>query len=247
MKKQAGISLTEILISLFLTSVMITVLVQLYLISKRQYMEIEKILTMRFDVQWAIDLLSDSIRRAGFTPCLSIDRLHVVDRRNPRHRIYALQTGNQPHPYIEINRMTEYFAKIVKIRDATKVLVQNQGSFHRQRLVLIADCEHAEIQEVVNIEEHAGNSLITLSKPLLFSYGKGTYIGEYLEEKWLIRKNTSHENTLHYQRVKAEEVTPLIHFMHIRNRRIKEKQFLEIILDLDEDKTQEIKVVVRGS
>lgn len=168
MKKQAGLSLTEVLISLFLTSVIITTLFQLYLGSKRQYVEIEKILTTRFDLQWVSDLLSDSIRRAGFTPCLGIDRLQVIDRRNHQNKIQALQIGNQPNQFIQVNRMNEHFTKIVKIQGATRILVQNPVSFHKKRPVLIADCEHAEVQELLEIEQQAENSLITLNKPLFF-------------------------------------------------------------------------------
>ncbi|CAM3073573.1 Tfp pilus assembly protein PilW [Legionella steigerwaltii] len=247
MKKQAGISLTEVLISLFLTSVIISTLFQLYLGSKRQYVEIEKILSTRFDLQWVSDLLSDSIRRAGFTPCLGIDRLHVIDRRNHQNRIHALQIGNQPVQFIQVNRMNEHFTKIIKIQGATRILVQNPVSFHKKRPVLIADCDHAEIHEMFDIEQHAENSLITLNKPLFFPYDGSTYIGEYLEEKWFIKKNAHAEDTLHYQLVQTEEVTPLIHFIHTRNRRIKEKQFLEIIMGLDENKTHELRVAVRGS
>lgn len=54
-------------------------------------------------------------------------------------------------------------------------------------------------------------------------------------------------DALHYQLVQSEEVTPLIHFLHTRNQRIKEKQFLEMIVGLDENKTLELRVAVRSS
>lgn len=247
MKTQAGISLTEVLISLFLTSVIVTTLCQLYLGCKRQYLEIEKILTARFDVQWVSDLLSDSIRRAGFTPCLGIEHLQVIDRRNRQNKIHALQISNQPNQFIQVNRMNEHFTKIVKVEGATRILVQNPVSFHKRRPVLVADCEHAEVQELFDIEHHADNSLITLNKPLVFSYDSSAYIGEYLEEKWFIKNNANDEATLHYHLVQTEEVTSLIHFMHTRNRRVKEKQLLEIILGLDENKIHKLRVAVRGS
>ncbi|MCW8407883.1 prepilin cleavage protein [Legionella sp. PATHC035] len=247
MKKCAGISLTEVLISLFLTSLIVSMLFQLYLGSKRQYIEIEKVLTTHFDLQWVSDLLSDSVRRAGFTPCLGIDRLHVIDRRAHPNKIQALRIGNRPVQFIQVNRMNEFFSKIIKIQGATRILVQNPVSFHKKRPVLIADCEHAEVQELVDIKQQTDSSLITLNKPLLFSYTGSTYIGEFLEEKWFIKKNAKGTDALYYQLVQTEEVTPLIHFLHPQIRRIKEKQFLELIMGLDENKTQELRVVVRGS
>lgn len=242
-----GVSLTEVLISLFLASVIMSLLIQLYLGSKRQYLETEKILETRFDLQWVSDLLSDSIRRAGFTPCLGIDHLQVIDRRNHQNRIHALQTGNQPNQFIHVNRMNEHFAKIIKIQGATKIVTQEPVILHKKRPILIADCEHAEVQELFDMEQQSNNSLITLNKPLFFSYDRSAYIGEYLEEKWFIKRNANDVDTLHYQLVQTEEITPLIHFMHTRNRHIEEKQFLEIIMGLDESKTHELKVLVRGS
>ncbi|PWY55905.1 prepilin cleavage protein [Legionella qingyii] len=247
MKKQMGLSLTEVLISLFLASVIMTELIQLYLESKHQYLETEKILAMRFDLQWVSDLLSDSIRRAGFTPCLGLDRLQTIDRRNHHNKIRALNISNYPNQFIQINRMNEHFAKIVKIQNSTGILVQNSVIFHKRRPILIADCEHAEIQEIFDIEPQSEHLLITLNKPLYFSYNTSPYVGEYLEEKWFIKNNANHEDTLHYQLVHTEEITPLIHFMHTRNRRVKEKQFLEISMGLDENKTHELRVLVRGS
>ncbi|KTD40747.1 PilW family protein [Legionella parisiensis] len=247
MKKQMGISLAEVLISLFLTSLIMISLIHLYLGSKRQYLETEKILETHFDLRWVSDLLSDSIRRAGFTPCLGIDHLQVIDRRNHQNRIRALQTRNQPNQFIQINRMNEHFAKIIKIQGATKIVIQDPVIFHKKRPVLIADCKHAEVQELFEMERQNNNLLITLNKPLFFSYDRSAYIGEYLEEKWLIKRNANDMDTLHYHLVQTEEITPLIHFIHTRNRYIKEKQFLEIIMGLDENKTHELKVLVRGS
>jgi Tfp pilus assembly protein PilW len=57
-------------------------LIQFYLTSKQHYLQTEKVLEAGFEVQWVMDLLSDSIRRAGFTPCLGLDHLTVVDHRH---------------------------------------------------------------------------------------------------------------------------------------------------------------------
>ncbi|OEH47914.1 hypothetical protein lpari_01102 [Legionella parisiensis] len=168
MKKQMGISLAEVLISLFLTSLIMISLIHLYLGSKRQYLETEKILETHFDLRWVSDLLSDSIRRAGFTPCLGIDHLQVIDRRNHQNRIRALQTRNQPNQFIQINRMNEHFAKIIKIQGATKIVIQDPVIFHKKRPVLIADCKHAEVQELFEMERQNNNLLITLNRPLFF-------------------------------------------------------------------------------
>ena len=78
---------TEILISLFLATFILTVLTQFYLSNKRHYIDTQKQLENHLDLQWVRELLSDSIRRAGFTPCVGIRQLRVIDSRNFKRNI----------------------------------------------------------------------------------------------------------------------------------------------------------------
>lgn len=247
MKKQLGISLTEVLISLFLASIIMTTLIQFYLGSKHQYREAEKILATGFEVQWVDNLLSDSIRRAGFTPCLGLDQLHVVDQRNPQNNIHAVYIENQSHQLIRVSRMKEHFAKLIKIESPTKLLVEHSIALNEKRPLLIADCEHAEIHELFSIHQQTNETWIMLSKPITYSYEKFTYVGEFLEEHWFIKKNAQGKNTLHYRWVHTEEVTPLIHSLYTEKHYVQNKQFLQITLGLEHDSTHKLMILVRGT
>ncbi|MGL5742537.1 MAG: hypothetical protein ACRCXC_08285 [Legionella sp.] len=145
MKRQMGLSLSEVLISLFLASVIMTLLIQIYSGSKRQYMEAEKILTTGFDVQWLGDLLTDSISRAGFTPCMVLDQLQTVDQRNIHNNVRALYVENEPLQLIQIKLMNEHFVKPIKIQSPTQIVVPYPMPLNEKRQILIADCVHAEI------------------------------------------------------------------------------------------------------
>jgi len=246
-QKQSGTTLSEVLISLFLASIIMTILIQLYLSSKQHYLEAEQILESNFDLQWVSDLLSDSIRRAGFTPCLGIDQLQVVDRRDIRRTVKGLKIENEPQQLIQVNRMSEVFAKVLYMQSPTKIVVPHSILFNEQRPLLIADCEHAEVHQIFSIEKQADGYLITLTKPLFFSYPESVYIGEWLEEQWFIKKNTEGTNTLHYQLVQIEELSPLVHSLKMSSSRVHGKQFLKVILGMDKDKTHQLTVAVRGS
>lgn len=239
MKKQAGISLSEILISLFLASLLITLLVQFCSSTKRQYLEVEEILGAGLDVQWISDLLSDSIRRAGFTPCLGLDQLQTP--------LQGLKIGNSPQQFIEIKRMHEHFYKIASIKNATQIVVSHLPTFNEKHPLLIADCQHAEVQHIAHMENHFNGALITLEKPLQFTYDPATYVGEFIDERWFIKKNIEGEESLHYRSVQTEEISSLVHSLTITNRLVQGKQFLEIVMGLDQGKTHKIMVLVRGS
>ncbi len=245
MKDQLGFSLTELLISLFLASLILTTLTKLYLNDKHQYMNMRKLLDSRFDLLWVNDLLADSIRRAGFTPCLGLDALKTVDRRLGKGSIASLSIGSSSHPFLQINRMSENFASVLGIISPNKIILSHRPN--DKRPMLIADCHHAEVHTLTSILRLKSGYLVTLTKPLHFSYPDITYVGEWLEETWFIKPNPDGVKALYYQLEQTEELSPLIHSLDIKQGYVNGKRLLEVRLGLDEDKTHALIVAVRGS
>lgn len=247
MKRQAGISLLELLISLFLASSILTVLIQFYLSNKRQYTEAQAVLETNFDVQWVAGLLSDSIRRAGFTPCLGINQLTTKDMRFLGKSLQAVQSESLPQQSLKISRMSEVFAEIVAIQSPTELLLKEAVSYNKHHSLLIADCEHAEVHQILKVDKLARGIRITLDKPLQFSYVLPAYAGEWLEEQWFIKTNARGSKALYYKLVHSEELTPLIHSLQTHIQSFRGRQLIEIVLGLADDKKQQLTVVVRGS
>lgn len=245
--KHAGFGLSELLISLFLVSIIMTILTQFYLSTKRQYLEAQDVLSDHFDLQWVGDLLSDSVRRAGFTPCLGIDQLIAKDRRNASRGISGLKVENQPRQLIQVNRMSEVFTPLVRVQGSTQLLVSHSGALNPKRPILIADCEHAEVHQILEVNSYDFGDLITLAKPLMYSYAASTYVGEWLEEQWFIQNTAQGDKALYYHLVQTEELTPLIHSLQIKDQRIHEKRLVEIFMGLEKDNTYRLVVAVRGS
>jgi hypothetical protein len=248
MKTHLGFGLPEILISLFLSSIIMTALTQFYLNTKHQYMETQKILAKHFDLQWISSLMADSIRRSGFTPCVSVDQLITADRREKPQIISGLKVYNQPNSMIKISRMSEFFSSMVNIVGFNQITVAKGAVLHEKRPLILADCKHAEVHEIQRINKlDFGGYLITLSKPILFSYTETAYVGEWLEEKWFIKTNSRKVNSLYYQLVQTEELTPLVHSLEIIKRTAYQRQLLEVNMGLDENKVHHFTVAVRGA
>lgn len=235
MKKQSGMSLSEVLVSLFLSSVIMTLLTQFYLNSKHLYIEAEEVLAENFDLQWVNDLLSDSIRRAGFTPCLGIDQL---DLKHNGVAVRGLIIEHKPRPLIQVNRMSEHFVSLVSVPNPTQLVVSPGVSFREKRSVMIADCVHAEVHSISHVE----GSAIHVEKPLQFKYSKSAYVGEFIKEQWFIKNNA-----LYYKLNQTEEVTPLIYSLSMQNQPQHGKPFVEVIMRLADGKTRKLLVAVRGS
>ncbi|WP_019218206.1 PulJ/GspJ family protein, partial [Legionella tunisiensis] len=107
MKCERGFGLTEVIITVFLASLIIIVLLQHYLNCKRFYLDAEITLEREFELQLVSDLIRDSVRRAGFTPCININHLQSIDRRSNK-RIYLLLKQMLVKPCFAFNRMSEY-------------------------------------------------------------------------------------------------------------------------------------------
>jgi prepilin-type N-terminal cleavage/methylation domain-containing protein len=247
MSNQSGISLIEMLISLVIASIIMTTLVQLYISNKRQYNEAQEVLEVSFDLQWVSDLISDSIRRAGFTPCLGIEQLEAVDRRDIKRVLQGLKIEQAPRQSIQINRMSEFFTHVTDIQSPTQLVVSHSIIFKEQHPILIADCDHAEVHKLLRVDKIAKGQLLTLAKPLMYSYPTKAYIGEWFEEQWFIKANAKKNNSLHYKLFQTEELTPLVHSLQINKKPIHDKTLIEIIMGLDKSKSHQIMVAVRGS
>ncbi|MFJ1268081.1 PilW family protein [Legionella lytica] len=244
MKKQTGISLSEVLIGLFLASLLMTTLMQFYSQSKQGYSEMERLLASHFDLRWVSDLLSDSIRRAGFTPCLGIDQLHLKKQGKP---VPGLYIENGPRYLLQINRMHEQFAEVRNILNIRQILVPHATSFNKKRPLIIADCEQAEIHQRFTMSPHAKGVVITLDKPLQFQYTGTVSVGEYWEERWFIKKNAQGKPALFYQLGQSEELTSFIQSLHSRRQRRHGTVVTHLTLGLVEGSKQDIIVRVRGS
>jgi prepilin-type N-terminal cleavage/methylation domain-containing protein len=246
MSKQKGFGLLELLIGLFIASILLTSLFQFYLTAKARYVKTEAILSTSLDVAWIRDMLADSIRRAGFTPCLGINQLIVKDRRESAKTISALITSNAPEQFIQVNRMSEHFSSVVSIKSPGLIYLQPSLVLKEQKPVLICDCIHAEVHTVLKVKQLSTGTLIQLSKPLLYSYSSAPYLGAWLEEKWFIHKKANNKSALYYQLVQKEELSPIVHSMNVERHDSGGKRIVKLGLGLDENKIHQVTVAVRA-
>lgn len=247
MNRRSGFSLSEVLISLFIASLLMTTLFQFYLSNKQQYQNVQNMLDSGMEVQWVSEMIKDSVRRAGFTPCLGVDQLRIVDRRRTTQNMEALVVAPSPLQSIQVNRMSDSFNTIIKIHSSIEIEIPRESRINERMSILIADCHHAEIHQIYRVDPLKHSVLVTLTKPLVFAYHFPVYLGEWIEETWSIQSNKKGIKVLFYQLAQREELTDLIHSFHIKRYSIKGKQLLSIVLGLDKDKSHQFVVAVRGS
>jgi hypothetical protein len=243
--KQFGWGLSELLISLFLSSLISTLLIQTYIMSKHQFLVLHDSLEEHFDVQWVQDLLADNIRKAGFTPCLNIDQLEVMNRRAIPINTLSLKMETKPQQSLQVSRMSDQFSELIAVCTPHQILISSEIVLREHHSILIADCQHAEVHEVARVKKIPEGLLLTLTKPVFFTYPSVTYVGRWLEERWYIEKNNKGVVALYYKQTHSEELTPLIHVMKLKQRRLHHKKMVDITLGLNNETTQ-FSVIVRS-
>ncbi|WP_218019040.1 PilW family protein [Legionella beliardensis] len=240
---QRGVSLIELLISLTLSCLLLGMLMQFYLNSKQHYLSTQKKFAQNSDVQLVSQLLRDSIRSAGFTPCLSINYLTMQDRRNEQSALIAIETKGSGSNHLIVRRMSDDFFLITKQLDAKHLLIANK-TLTPGEVVAITDCFHGEIQEIEAVKVISSGLLITLKKPLLFDYASPGYIGAWLEEQFFMQARKQSINKLFYKVSHAEQLTTAISSFAVKI--LKNKDYQEVVIKLGlEDRVISLNTRVR--
>ena len=102
MNKQRGVGLPEVMISLLLASLIITALMNHYINVKQHYFHLQSVMDETMELQLVADFMRDSIRQAGFTPCVSVEHLTTLDQRNGHEHLLAIEVDT----VLSIHRMS---------------------------------------------------------------------------------------------------------------------------------------------
>ena len=245
MTKQKGIGLSELLIALFLASFIMMALMRHYLNTKQHYRHVQTAAEQSIELQLVTELIRDSSRRAGFTPCLGIDHLKTIDQRHDHKKLVALEVGPDGATSLQVNRMSEQFNTVKKIVDATHLIMAASQMLHPDQSLMIADCYHAEVQTISQIKYAATEQTVTLTKPLAFAYHAPIYSGAWLEETYFIRQQRGHEATLFYHLQHTEELTTVIHSLSAHIETYQGRKLVQIHLGLDNAHQLDLETMVR--
>lgn len=245
MQKQKGVGLVEIMISGLLASLLIAVLVQQYLSAKQQYSHLQNLLEQDLELQMINDLLRNSVRRAGFTPCAGLSSLKSFDQRNGRTGLAAIKSKASKVNSLELNRMSEYFTH-AKFIGQNQLWLSPDLQFEAQQALLIADCYHAEVQQVLSVKKTSKGTILTLSHNRVFDYVEPIYLGEWIEESFFIQKNQQGVSTLFYHQKQNEELSKQIKGMSVELKNYRAKTFVKLIWRLEKEKTVTLETEVRA-
>lgn len=240
-----GLALSELLISLFISTLLMSTMIGCYISHKRHYVQIKQQLEAHFELSLVKELLTNSIRRAGFTPCLNINYLDSHDRRTNSREIRALSLKRKD-AVLAVSRMNEVFNELLTTPTAQQLIISSHHRLKENHPIIIADCSHAEIHQVSRVVQLKNSQVISLARPLLFDYDESAAVGAWLEERWFIKPNRGQSSSLYYQQLQAEELTALVHSLELKEQQIGESLLIDVSLGTSEQQVEQFTVAVRG-
>lgn len=241
---QSGISLSEILIGLFLSSLITAALINQFLGVKKHYKHINRLIEEDTEVQLVIDLMRGSIQRAGFAPCLGINQLTTADRLHNNHILKAIRLKGAHQPVLQTSRMSETFGVVESFVSTSELLTPTSG-FKLNQVVVIADCFHAEVQQISAIRRLNGQLIVSFAHPFLFDYQMPVYIGEWITEQFYT-SNHKKNSSLFYKRHRAEALTPYVKSLSFEVSQHKRHESVTVVLGLDNEKQKTFRAFVRS-
>ncbi|HAF87886.1 MAG: hypothetical protein CMF38_01150 [Legionellaceae bacterium] len=209
LKQKQGFSLIELLIAISLTTAILALLVQCFLACQSNYRVFQAQLESFYDTHLVSVLLQNSLKKAGYTPCGNIEYLKFIKENNSQ-LTNCKAVVIKPN-FLQIRRMNEVNYTINQIFSRDKVLINQRWTHPLTHPVLLADCYQAIKRFIVHVKHTNVGSILTLNQPIpaLFSHPK--FIGEWLDETFVIRPDTHKKPTLFYHLLKAEALTSSIH------------------------------------
>lgn len=189
---------------MLLSTFIISVLMKQYINTKQHYEQIQQGLERELELQLVVELMQDSIRHAGFAPCVGLNQLTTID--GGLQSLSVDKAGTALH----IRRMGDAFVLVEPMLNPMELLLPQAGSLDKIDRLLIADCFHAEL---LPIQRRQSNRL-TLRHPLVYSYEPPIYVGEWIDETYVIQGHSTPQ--LYYKRDKVDALSEVVQGMAIR-------------------------------
>jgi hypothetical protein len=239
---QQGIGLAELLIALLISSILMLVLITQYLHVHQHYFQLLKTIEQDIDIELVSTLIRDSIRHAGFTPCLNIEHLDVFDSETNRQKLLSVSIEELPMPILTIRRMSKYFDNVLGVIGPTELSTTSHALLHAGETIMIADCYHAEIQKISTILNTTEGRLLNLTRPLHWAYHAPIFLGKWVEERFS-KKPTG---GFIYDYLHAEELTHAIERFTPKIKKMDGLRVVDIELSQDYIGSSSIKTRLRN-
>jgi len=196
MKKVKNISaftLLELIISLALGLLIVSMLIQFYLQEQDQNRYEMQLSRMLENASLATHVLHDEIQNAGYVGCprfsnsLSITNNLPGFEFTPDNIIKGIHDDALDSDQIIIRRASERTTSLLEDGTGSILIAEGAPLYQTNDALLISDCKSLELFQVSGLSKSSSRQLLTTKQALANNYSKGAEISSIIFEKYFVR------------------------------------------------------------
>lgn len=219
MRRARGIGLAEVLISLFLASLLLVMVTQHYAEIALKTRHFHALVNEKTELLQVVTFLRERIRNAGFLPCVSLNRLSMPP-------VKAVEVSGDT---LILRSMSPNYQEAAFSRGE-----RLSNAHFADKPVIIADCLKAEVQTA------------SARSPLTADCTRFCHIGELLEERFYVKRDSSGSKALMYAASHPEVLTNAITGFKARIIPVNGLKQVEVVLTLLSGQTLTLNTRVRA-
>ncbi len=227
-KQMRGISIIEFMIASALSLLILSIAITIYLAMKRNYQFNIGMAQIHENANLASSIITHDLRQAGSFGCTTLPNLTVIvyaDLPWPLKAATVVQ-GNPWQLLITNHNQTakqsdsialQYLSDPITISkrqlaNSIRIVLNEHVVITKQDLLMIADCQHAEVFRVLQTKKYVHGEIITLNHKLKFNYNPGATIGKLVQVLYFvadsIANNSRHKKSFDlYRRDLSDSAT----------------------------------------
>lgn len=195
-KRCLGFGLSELLIALFISSLMMTAICQLYLSVKNHYIWYEKQLDAMQERLLLIDWLTSLIHKTNAVGCFSmadkaVEAIAFDAPILPKHIRRTVVPGST---VIKFNMVKTLYRIQKSWPNSSLIILAEKTDLKKKQTVMVGDCLSSMVTKISAISR--SKKQLSLSKRLKASYTKNAMIARY-KRLYLYIRNVSKHSTLY--------------------------------------------------
>ena len=210
-------TLSELLIALFLSALLCALLLSQYASLCQNSSLQRRLFHKQFEQSLLAELIRDTIHQAGFLPCGSQSSFDIWDASQSQwihQKALVLKPDSLTTRYLD----AQYHS--FKTNADGQFIISDRTGLDTKHMVLLTNCFYSELNRIRTFHSLAKNHAIKFAFPSRFVIDGDSYIGRWHNEQLLYK-----QSFLYFGDKKKERVTSDVRHWHIHQ---KEKHLIQI-------------------
>ncbi|MBA3660669.1 MAG: prepilin-type N-terminal cleavage/methylation domain-containing protein [Gammaproteobacteria bacterium] len=184
----AGFTLIETMVALTVSLLIYSILMEIYVHTLKSYRLQIAYHQLQINAEQAVSILMSAIKKSGYIGCAKLTKNFPLANQASSTFNFENQLVLTPHS-LTVSYMQHKTATLIHGVEGGKTLTIDHGiSIKPRDILIISDCESANIFTVKNVSKFKFKQIIYLNTPLIYPFKAGAQISHLVKERYLLKK-----------------------------------------------------------